>query len=89
MIAVYGYSPAGSPKEGRKSKVRKKAVNAYVTSLLRTWVKPFGLENVALCITVAKKIRAELESILIVFCVKNALLCPKENDYGSGGNLQK
>ena len=42
--------------------MRKKAVNAYVTSLMRTWVKAFGLENVAPCITVAKKIRAGLES---------------------------
>ena len=41
--------------------MRKKAVNAYVTSLMRTWVKAFGLENVAPCITVAKKIRAGLE----------------------------
>ena len=31
VIAIYGYSPGGLPKEGRESKARKKAVNAYVT----------------------------------------------------------
>ena len=32
-MAIYSYSPGGSPKEGRKSKTRKKAVNLYVTLL--------------------------------------------------------
>ena len=30
VIAIYDYSPGGSPKEGTESKARKKAVNAYV-----------------------------------------------------------
>ena len=45
-IALYGYSSGGSPKERRELKVRKKSANAYFTSLMRTWVKAFGLENV-------------------------------------------
>ena len=69
VIAIYSYSPGVSPKEGRQSKARKRAVNAYVTSLMRTWVKAFGLENVAPRITVARKIRAELESHF------NSVLC--------------
>ena len=55
--------------EGRESKARKKTVNAYVTSLMRTWIKAFRLENVAPCITVAKKIWAGLESHF------NSVLC--------------
>ena len=69
VIAIYGYSPGGSPKEGRVSKVRKKAVNVYVTSLMKTRVKVFGLVNVAFRITVAKKIWAGLESHF------NSVLC--------------
>ena len=45
-IALYGYSSGGSPKERRELKVRIKSANAYFTSLMRTWVKAFGLENV-------------------------------------------
>ena len=37
----------GSPKERRELKVRKKTVSAFITSLMRTSVKSFGLENVA------------------------------------------
>ena len=44
-IALYGYSSGGSPKEGREK--WGKIVNAYFTSLMRTWVKAFGFENVA------------------------------------------
>ena len=69
VIAFYGYSPGASPKEGRESKAKKKVVNAYVTSLMRTWVKAFGLENVAPHKTVPKKIRAGLESRF------NSVLC--------------
>ena len=76
-------------RKEENQKQGKKAVNAYVTSLMRTLVKAFGLENVAPRTTVAKKIRAGLEPILIVFCIKDVLLCLKENDYGGGGNLRK
>ena len=46
MIAIYSYSPSGLPKERRESKASKKAVNAYVTSFMRTCVKTFGFENI-------------------------------------------
>ena len=85
VIAFYGYSPGASPKEGRESKAKKKVVNAYVTSLMRTWVKAFGLENVAPHKTVPKKIRAGLESRFNSVLCKDVLLFLKEIDYGSGG----
>ena len=77
VIAIHGYSPCGSPKEGRESKVRKKVVNAYVTSLTRTWVKAFELENVAPCITVAKMIWTGLESHFNSVLCKGSSAMPK------------
>ena len=65
----------GSPKEGRELKVRKKTVNAYFTSLMRTWVKLFGLENVAPGL---RRSGQGENPILIAFCVRDILLYLKQ-----------
>ena len=69
VLAIYSYAPGGSPKEGKESKIRKQAINAYTNSIMKIWVKAFGLENVAPRITVVKKIRSGLESHF------NSVLC--------------
>ena len=56
---------------------------------MKTWVKAFGLVNVAPQITLAKNIWAGLESHFNSVQCKGCSVYVKENDYGSGGNLQK
>ena len=45
--------------------------------LIRTWVKAFGLENIAPGITVAKKIQAELETQFNIVLCKRCCAFPK------------
>ena len=84
VLAIYSYAPGGSPKEGKETKIRKKTVNAYISSVTKIWVKAFGSENIAPLITIAKKIRVALP----VFCAKDVQFCRKENVYANGENLQ-
>ena len=79
VIAIYGYSPCGSPNEGRESKLRKKTVNVFGTSLMKIWVKTFGLENIAPHATVAKTIWVELKSHFnSVLCKRRSTLSKRE-----------
>ena len=55
--SIYNYTPGGSTKNGKKSKRRKDAVDAYVKSLIEMWSKAFGSENITQRKAVANKIR--------------------------------
>ena len=77
VIAIYGYSPCGSPNEGRESKLRKKTVNVFVTSLVKIWVQTFGLQNIAPHATVAKTIWVELKSHFNSVLLKDVPLMKK------------
>ena len=79
VLAIYSYAPGGSPKEGKETKIRKKAVNAYISSVTKIWVKAFGSENVAPPIASAKKIQAGLESDFnSVLCKGRSVLSKRE-----------
>ena len=59
--SIIEIAPGGSPKEQNESKVRKKAVNTYISAVRTLWVKAFGEEDVMSRKTAGRAIRAALE----------------------------
>ena len=74
VISIYNYTPGGSTKNGKESKRRKDAVNAYIKSLIEMWSKAFGSENIMQRKAVANKIRNGLALYFNNICNRQSQL---------------